>query len=157
MNFEYVNSMNFNNHIDITDPCYDRNVWCRMNSVEIEPGEYKCYVCRKDCGDWGVRIKAIAITKEKNYIKVLKNLKKLGVIGVDAGMAGFFNNKQDFSDSEWSSFCARVGTEKLFFSPNDEFVCSGFFSESGFGDGGYPVLVHRNEGGIPNALMLKFL
>lgn len=157
MKFEQVGTMTFGETIDITDPCYSRDVWCRMNDVVIEPGEYDCYVCWNDCGTWGNRVKAIAISKNKQYIKVLRNLDELGVIGVDAGMAGFFNNKQDFSDSEWSEFCDKVGIDKLFFSPNNEFVCNGFFSASGYGDGSYPVLVHRNDDGIPNALMLKFL
>ncbi|MBQ6518404.1 MAG: hypothetical protein IJI14_06775 [Anaerolineaceae bacterium] len=57
--------MTFGENIDITDPCYSRDVWCRMNDVEIESGEYGCYVCRSDCGTWGTRVKTIAITKKK--------------------------------------------------------------------------------------------
>lgn len=31
----------YNDTIDITDPCYSRGVWCRLNDIPIEPGEYR--------------------------------------------------------------------------------------------------------------------
>ena len=34
----------FTDSVDITDPCYDRDTWCRMNGVKIKPGNYKCIV-----------------------------------------------------------------------------------------------------------------
>ena len=33
--------------VDITDPCYDQGVWCRMNSVPIKPGKYTCIIWRQ--------------------------------------------------------------------------------------------------------------
>ena len=29
--------------VDVTDPCYTRDVWCRMNDVRVRPGKYNCY------------------------------------------------------------------------------------------------------------------
>ena len=36
------------------------------------------------------------------------------------------------------------------------FRCRSFFSESGYGDGGYPVYAHLNKTGIPDALEIRF-
>lgn len=30
--------------IDVTDPCYDKDVWCRINDLCIEKGNYQCLV-----------------------------------------------------------------------------------------------------------------
>ena len=32
--------------IDLTDPCYDKKTWCRINDVQIKPGEYRCSYLR---------------------------------------------------------------------------------------------------------------
>lgn len=41
-----IGTMNFHGSVDVTDPCYDRDVWCRMNDVKIKQGEYDCYIWR---------------------------------------------------------------------------------------------------------------
>ena len=34
--------MDFHGSVDITDPCYNRDVWCRMTDVKIRNGVYTC-------------------------------------------------------------------------------------------------------------------
>ena len=34
-----IGVMDFHGSVDITDPCYDKDVWCRMNNVKISEGE----------------------------------------------------------------------------------------------------------------------
>lgn len=41
-----IGVMDFHGSVDITDPCYNKDVWCRMNNVKISEGEYACYVWR---------------------------------------------------------------------------------------------------------------
>ena len=41
-----IGVMDFHGSVDITDPCYDKDVWCRMNNVKVSEGEYACYVWR---------------------------------------------------------------------------------------------------------------
>ena len=62
--------------------------------------------------------------------------KIIGRIGVDAGMAGFFTNKPDFNDDEWDEFCNFVSSQKGPAYFKDKI---GFWSDSGYGDGGYDV------------------
>lgn len=35
-----IGTMDFHGSVDITDPCYDRDVWCRMADVKIRNGVY---------------------------------------------------------------------------------------------------------------------
>lgn len=35
-----IGVMDFHGSVDITDPCYNKDVWCRMNNVKISEGEY---------------------------------------------------------------------------------------------------------------------
>ena len=37
-----IGAMDFHGSVDITDPCYNRDVWCRMNDVKIHDGSYTC-------------------------------------------------------------------------------------------------------------------
>lgn len=138
------------NYVDITDPCYDNDVWCRV-TVPCKAGEYICYFEKKedeifeDCE----RIAKCAIihsdyndglTQNPIDLHFVKNDNldvKSYEIGVDAGLAGFFNNKPDFDDDEWSEFCDKICNFKAAIFEKDE--RSGFFTESGYGDGGYKV------------------
>lgn len=130
----------FPNKIDITDPCYTRNVWCRINEVPITAGEYECYVkekSNKETGGWGKRVAKIGIRKEK-----ADNYTKIGYIGVDAGLAGFFFDKPDYTDDQWDELCNMVC------NGNAWMVDCGFFSESGYGDGSYNVYVGHKDGEV---------
>lgn len=37
-----IGTMDFHGSVDITDPCYNRDVWCRMTDVNIRNGVYTC-------------------------------------------------------------------------------------------------------------------
>jgi hypothetical protein len=58
---------------------------------------------------------------------------------VDAGLAGFFETKQNFTDKEWSNFCNNIRTGCAWIINGTSY---GVFSSSGFGDGGYEVIGH---------------
>ena len=42
MRREKIGTMDFHGSVDITDPCYNRDVWCRMTDVKIRKGVYTC-------------------------------------------------------------------------------------------------------------------
>ena len=152
-----IGVMDFHGSVDITDPCYDKDVWCRMNNVEISEGEYACYVWRHtDKGKYEdgtpysyLLVGAIGIYRNGD-IPRQKDMEEIGSIGVDAGLAGFFHNKPDYSDEEWGRFCDRVHNGDAWLTED------GFYSSSGYGDGCYGVYAYKQDGAI-TALELRFL
>ena len=128
------------NKIDVTDPCYDSDVWCR-EKVFITPGKY---------------IYTVKIKQQQNYeivshLKIrLKNAKggirlfrDIGAIGVDAGLAGFFEDKPDYNDETWKKVVDMVvaceGPVVIKTDKESAFGCNGIVVSSGYGDGVYRV------------------
>lgn len=123
-------------NVDITDPSYDEDVWCRINNFPISAGTYECYTITADddeTGGWGERIARIGIRKAK-----ADHFERKGMIGVDCGMAGFFNcdNRVPFTE------LAVGNSDPVYLTEN------AFFSDSGFGDGGYDVYAGYHDGEI---------
>lgn len=140
---EYIGDLELGEKVDITDPCYGKDVFCRM-TIACKPGLYKGYAETYDEGKWGKRVASISIFYDK--IQEVGEMECIGRIGVDSGLAGFFNNKPDFSDDEWSEFCDKLkdGYAWCF--------CNGIFSSSGFGDGIYDVYTNKEH----NAFVIVF-
>lgn len=144
----------FDDHIDITDPCYNRDVWCRMNDVKIKGGEYVCWVgvlSNIKTNGWGERVGEIGI----RFVDAAKDLhyEKIANIGVDAGLAGFFNEKPDYTTEQWDEICGLVLNHE---ETRAWITDDGFFSSSGYGDGGYNVYAAKTDGEI-EALYIQFI
>lgn len=156
--------------VDVTDPCYDNDTWCR-SQFEIKPGTYNCYSYIGESYGWGKRVwinqivfadgEDAAYAEEK--IRSGRSWRKVGEIGVDAGLAGFFDNKPDFRDDAWEEFCdwmhdpdQRHSEKEVY----DSFIRQfdgrdGFWTYSGAGDGCYSVHAIRNNRKIV-ALEIRF-
>ena len=93
-----IGKLSFGPTVDITDPCYDRDVWCRMNKVSIKQGSYTCVVWSEDG-----RVGIIGIYLDGKIPKQ-SAMKTIGEIGVDAGLAGFFFDKPDYDNAAWNNF-----------------------------------------------------
>lgn len=153
--------------VDITDPGYDKDVWCRINDVAIMPGTYNCYAYMGDDKSWGNRcwIAQIVIAGgpydeiAEDKISSGRSWRAIGSIGVDAGLAGFFNHKPDFDWETWNKLC-----DEMFSEENDDKRAyiknfqggDGFWTESGCGDGCYTVHAIRENRKII-ALEIRFL
>lgn len=139
--------------ISITDPSYNKDVWCRINDFKIVPGRYTCMVNVSDEGDWGDRIATLAM-----YLngKEPKNLVYIGEIGVDSGSAGFFVDKPDFTRDEWLDWCDLHDHRNQYWLDTDGNAI-GFVSTSGFGDGGYGVYACLDRDGNATAVEIHFI
>lgn len=142
---EYVGKIELGTNVDITDPCYKKGTWCRM-TVECEPGIYNGYAEMIDEGEWGIRVASLSIFKGDKIYNI-EEMEYIGDIGVDAGLAGFFNNKPDFSDDEWDDLCNKT-REGDYWN-----LYNGIFSSSGYGDGGYGVFANEER----NAFTIVFI
>lgn len=155
MRKKLIGRKHFEGLVDITDPCYDRDTWCRINAT-VKSGEYDCRVWyQKEKYEYNgeteeYQIVGIIGIYLNGIIPQQKQMEEIGVIGVDAGLAGFFMNKPDYSNDEWEKFCD-------FIRQGDAWIKDeGFFSSSGNGDGGYPVYAYKHNGEI-TALEIRFV
>ena len=115
MRRKQIGVMDFHGSVDITDPCYEKEVWCRMNGVKIRTGAYTCMVWHhtekgtySDGCPYSCELVGIIGIYLDGLIPRQRAMKEIGTIGVDSGMAGFFHDKPDYSDEAWSKFCDRV-------------------------------------------------
>lgn len=152
----YVGKLRLDGKVDITDPCYDKDDWCRT-TVKCQPGTYTGYAYEVNKEDWGKRIARLSIFKDDKK-EDFENMEIIGAIGVDAGLAGFFRDKPDYvSQDEWLNFLVESGVWKT----RDEYnhsrnvydVDFGIFSESGFGDGEYAVYSNKDN----SAFTIEFI
>ena len=86
------------NKIDVTDPCYDSDVWCRKQ-VFITPGKY-IYTVKLE-QEQNCEIVSQLKIQLKNAKSGVRSIREVGTIGVDAGLAGFFEDKPDYNDEDW--------------------------------------------------------
>lgn len=163
--------------LDVTDPCYTEDTWCRI-TVPIEPGTYNYEVRLSYQGDWGIRVKAIRIFKEgskglrlSKYYTGNKEDNPTGEVGVDSGMAGFFEKKPDYDRDgevdEWHILCNYEKKHNLY-ADEDNYPlvveghkdtpvrCEGIYSTSGYGDGTYYVKTLVDEDKKVCGYELKF-
>lgn len=151
-----IGKMNFSGTVQVTDPCYNSDVWCRT-TIDVKPGEYACRTWMSP----EERVGIIGIYLN-GAVPPQKSMEEIGTIGVDAGFAGFFMKKPDYSDSEWNQFCNIVcenvsGRMKDFWIFDDVINTVGFFSSSGYGDGEYPVYVCKDTDGEIIAAEIRFM
>ena len=151
-----IGAMDFHGSVDITDPCYNRDVWCRMNDVKIHDGSYTCIAWyQTDKGEYdgkpySYKVVGILGIYLDGIIPCQKEMKEIGSIGVDAGLAGFFHNKPDYDDEAWSAFCDRVAHGDVWLMEDS------FYSVSGYGDGCYGVCAKKQDDEVV-ALEIRFL
>lgn len=151
--------------IDITDPCYESWVWCRETKTDILNGEYNATAIVYDEGVWGKRIGELEIEHDsyKNKSLVWKN--EGIVVGVDAGVCGFFDGKPNYTDDEWQDICEWFKHESDNFErpnmsvvdPSTPFKCYGVVTSSGYGDGSYECFVKRESNGYIVGLKLVYI
>ena len=152
MNYKFYDTIELGEITDVTDPCYDADVWCR-EKVWTFPGTYKCYVVEQDG-----RVVRSAIVHESVDIDSFKedDWDYIGEIGVDAGLAGYFDNKPDFEDDEWLDLCDNVfGVDNYFLVPTQN--GTGFATSTGWGDGCYPVDGVCDDQGQYAAIRITFM
>lgn len=111
-----------------SDPCYDHDVYCTWEVMGMRSGIY--HATPMECSP-----EKFSIIHE-NYLNEDLEKVKVGTIGVDSGMAGFFIGKPNFEKyEEWIDFLKKYVYDR--FGP---FKCEwGVFSNTYYGDGTYNV------------------
>jgi hypothetical protein len=162
-----MTTIKLSNNVRVSDPCYDNDVWCKTQLTNVYPGEYNVSVEKSDEGDWGNRVSRLSVI-HKGYVMECEdesNWEEHSNIGVDSGQAGIFcetsyrndeivesitTPEVDFvlpyddgaGDKWYGKVCKFTLTE-----PQWGLYDTGVVTSSGFGDGGYPLDVVRNDDG----------
>lgn len=138
--------------IQVTDPCYDEDVWCRVELKNALPGWYDATVGYAQDGC----ISSLTVTHQGGYSNYPLNTPEHS-IGVDAALAGFYSHKPNIDKQEdWQKLVDQLygpGWEtrgpvvKVHIHADREknFGLSGITVNSGYGDGAYPVYVAKNS------------
>ncbi len=136
--------------VRVTDPCYKINTWCAYTIENMKAGNYiaKAYVV--DHGTWGKRVAELVISREG--IRDVLSFEKVeeADIGVDSGMAGFFDYHMFEKESSKTSFRNRW----LSIDDNKDGKFGGIIdnygavSSAGYGDGSYELYAAYEDGKI---------
>lgn len=140
-----VGTIKLGNKATISDPCYEKDVWCSISFDNVLEGEFECYVKERKYGAWGKRVsEMIVVHKDYKNIDIEKedNYEYCGIVCVDSGTmsitdTAYYNrthNNDDFSE-EWYNIeiCNKLcGNYNI--ADNQCFI-----STSGLGDGQYEV------------------
>lgn len=167
----------------VSDPCYDKEVWCSGTIPGCMKGKWETAVVYKDEGEFGIRVSMLAarhastvrsftpcskVWADEKYIHYSSNWEICDFeVGVDSGQAGLFDDahyqdihvfdgapkpKHDFEDV-WYNHCC-----DLTLGPKQAGIIPfGVVSSSGYGDGGYTALCHRNSSKQVDCVVIVFL
>jgi hypothetical protein len=88
----------------VSDPCYERDVWCCGTVDHCKLGTWEAGVLKTDKGEWGTRCAVLAVRHKDtgpdfNVIRLgkvrkvaCKCVEQSFEVGVDSGQAGFFDD-----------------------------------------------------------------
>lgn len=141
--------------VDIADPGIDRG---NYTSLDIKPGDYYCLTYTEDSG--APTVWASLIVHQDEFGKGKTGVREIGKtehwtevakVNVYSGMAGFFASKPDFAPEVWEGICYSLALDNsnayIRSFIHGQKVHDGFFTNSGIGDGTYPVyaIYKRNK------------
>jgi hypothetical protein len=131
----------------VSDPCYDRDVWCMEKDIPTLPGRYSVYTVISDEGEWGDRVASL-IAVHEDYRDMDGLYKKpwetiSDEIGVDSGQCGIFDDcafPQSKTDPNHEAFYEEA-CELTAGRDWAGILWNGYgaVSSSGTGDGGYEL------------------
>lgn len=163
----------------VSDPCYERDVWCCGTVDHCKLGTWEAGVLKTDEGEWGTRCAVLAVRHKDtgpdfNVIRsgkvrkmTCKCVEQPFEVGVDSGQAGFFDdafyqNDTIFEEQPtpgfaigdlWYRHVCDITLSKM----SAGVLPYGAVSSSGFGDGGYTCYTHADENGVIDFAFIVFI
>lgn len=139
----------------ISDPCYNKNVWCTGVLENVAIGLWCGYKIISHEGEWGDRVKelhAYYLGKNKKVsleLDVTKWEQTDITVGVDSGQAGIFDESRypkgdDTGDYENTESFYGECCEKSKDSSQNNSVGFGIVSTTGYGDGSYECEINQS-------------
>lgn len=153
----------------ISDPCYDRGIWCAGTLENVRNGEWNAKADYVEVEDWGRRVaKLTAWHQDCPSDASLTRRGTLFEVGVDSGQAGIFDDRyyQDGTilplpktytaedvRAVWYSHCCEITLARL----QAGVLPYGVVSSSGFGDGGYDCVQYLTDSGEVVKVEIEFI
>lgn len=162
----------------VSDPCYDRNVWCCGTVENCRIGTWEAAVLKTDEGDWGERNAVLAVRFANGGPKfsAINRAVCNGTgqwqecpfeVGVDSGQAGFFDEQYYQMDAVfgkpsdpteepgelWYRHCCEATMSRV----SAGVIPYGVVSSSGYGDGGYAAVKHLTKDGQVDFMFIVFI
>ena len=152
----------------ISDPCYDKKVWCAGTLKNCEVGKWNSFLIYSDEGSWGNRVAEnvaffgdFVSTELAEKFLAEGNWKNSNIsVGVDSGQCGIFDDSK-YPDDETGEY----GDDDSFYgkccnltlgNTQGGVIDFGAVSSTGYGDGSYDCLTLEKNGKI-FAIRLIFL
>lgn len=160
-----MNTINLNDVVMVSDPCYTIPTWCQIKLKNVLPGSYKPFVHKSNSFGWGMRCHYLGVVHTDYVNQDLTWRETPGEVGVDSGQAGIFSIEGYRNDEIAESITTpdskfgigRDGDGDAWYEKMCQFTLSdkqwgsydtGVVSSSGIGDGGYRCLVAKKDGKI---------
>ena len=150
----------------VSDPCYDRNAWCRGELEGVLNGTWRAQAVEQDSGKRIARL--IAFHEDYAYAKLPRMERADFEVGVDSGQAGLFDARHYRDDSvawepatspfggrgaAWYELCCRTTSTPM----HGGVIPYGAVSNSGYGDGCYGCTFWRNDDGKVVRVEIEFI
>ena len=147
--------------IHVSDPCYDYACSGAVTLNNVLPGEYVAKLTFHKVDIWGTRISKLSI-HHVNYDDITPDILLPDYVAVDSGQAGFFDDDyyQQNQGGDFGDISTLFGLAcSLTLSKNHGGIMldKGVVSETGFGDGCYPLFIAKNNDGKIVAASIIFI
>ena len=155
-----LGTVEFSGKVVISDPCYDRDVWCMKPDFPVLPGRYHVYAVYSDEAELGTRVAALLFRHENCGQIPFNGWQDVDIeIGVDGGNCGVFDDSVYPQTKEHSCYepfydgCCKTtrNTDQAGILQSGK----GAVSYSGLGDGSYNLSVVKHNG-VNIALLLDY-
>ena len=157
---KHYGTIELGSKVVLSDPCYDADIWCSAEIINMMPGVYDCYADIALCGEWGTRVVRLVVIPAESNDDIIYDHEVPATLAVDAGVFGIY-------DSEYFCRHKKLDDEKWYnenviswISKENAFICEegkGFITESGYGDGCYCAYYSKNDRGQINSIEIVFI
>ena len=149
------------NKIHVSDPCYDYSSSDAVTLDNALSGRYFATLVKHNLNIWYTRVSSLTIQHE-DYKDIVPDIFSGHEIAVDSGQAGFFDDDyyQQNHGGDFGDITTLFGLAcSLTLSKNQGGIMldKGVVSETGFGDGCYPLFIAKNHEGKIVASSIIFI
>ena len=165
----YIGKMRLSKNVVVSDPSYDRDVWCMTELSNVKPGIWTVHAAIDTIDSWGERCYVIELCHETVDRDEELAWTDHFELGVDSGTMSVIDSAYYQKDpgpspgilpettakDRFLNKCFNLTDNRAGILKNGN-KCVGAVCSSGIGDGGYPLYVVEEDGEIV-AMKISFM